>query len=44
MKSKKELYLPLLLFFGLIFILGINAYLPLEVENRELSRAVFYVS
>ena len=44
MKSKKELIWVLSLVLGLIFILVINANLPIKAENRELAKAVFYVS
>jgi hypothetical protein len=44
MKSKKQLGMTLPLVFGLIFILIINANLPLKAENRELFKVVFHVA
>ena len=44
MENKKEWRLAVLLLLGLILILAINAKLPLEAENRELAKAVFYVT
>jgi hypothetical protein len=44
MKKKKEWHLAVLLFMGLVFILAINAKLPPKAENRELAKAVFYVT
>ena len=44
MENKKEWRLTVLLVLGLVCILVINAKLPLEAENRELAKAVFYVT
>jgi hypothetical protein len=44
MKNKKELGLAVLLALGLVFIIIINANLQSKAENRELSKAVFYVA
>ena len=44
MKNKKELGLAVLLALGLVFIIIINANLQSKDENRELSKAVFYVA
>lgn len=44
MKNKKELGLAVLLALGLVFIIIINANLQPKDENRELSKAVFYVA
>jgi hypothetical protein len=44
MENKKEWRLAVLLVLGLVFILAINAKLPLETENRGLAKAVFYVT
>ena len=44
MKSRKELGLAVLLALGLFFIILINASLPSNAENRELTKAVFHVA
>lgn len=44
MKSKQELGLAVLLAFGLVFIIITNANLQSRAENRELTKAVFYVA
>jgi hypothetical protein len=44
LENKKEWHLALLLALGLVFILAINAKLSLEVENRGLAKAGFYVT
>jgi hypothetical protein len=44
MGNKKEWRLAVLLVLGLVFILVVNAKLPLEAENRGLAKAVFYVT
>jgi hypothetical protein len=44
MKNKKELGLAVLLALGLVFTIIISANLPSKDENRELSKAVFYVA
>jgi hypothetical protein len=44
MGYKNEWRLTVLLVLGLVFILAINAKLPLEAENRGISEAVFYVT
>jgi hypothetical protein len=43
MEKKKESGLAVLLAAGLVFIIRINANLLSKSENRELTRAVFYV-
>lgn len=44
MENKKEWRMAALLTLGLVFMLVINANLPLEAENRELATAVFHVT
>ena len=44
MKNKKEFGLLLLLALVLISLLVVNGGLPSKVENKALSKAVFYVS
>ncbi|MEJ2730683.1 MAG: hypothetical protein P8185_19645 [Deltaproteobacteria bacterium] len=44
MENKKEWRLAVLLVLALVFIIVINAKLPLQAENRELAKAVFYVT
>lgn len=44
METKKEFGLALLLAIGLVLIIVVNANLPVEVENRELAKAVFHVA
>jgi len=44
MKSRQELGLAVLLALGLVFIIIINANLLSKAENRELTKAVFYVA
>ena len=44
MEYKKESGLAVLLAAGLIFIILINGNLLSKAENRELTRAVFYVA
>jgi hypothetical protein len=44
MKNKKELGMAVLLTLGLVFIIIISANLLSKDENRELTKAVFYVA
>ncbi|MGD8741475.1 MAG: hypothetical protein PVG34_14250 [Desulfobacterales bacterium] len=44
MKNKKQLGLALSLALGLVFIIIVTANLLSKDENRELSKAVFYVA
>ena len=44
MKNKKQLGLAVLLALGLVFIIIVTANLLSKDENRELSKAVFYVA
>jgi hypothetical protein len=44
MKSKQKLGLAVVLAVGLVFIILINANLLSKAENRELTKAVFYVA
>jgi hypothetical protein len=44
MENLKKMGLAVLLTLGLVFIIVINANLLSKPENRELTKAVFYVA